>query len=198
MTSFREYRETVEAGGAVDREMPALPSDAIVFQGDRAGFVSRAVAAGIDVTLVFLTVLGTIAVLWMLSFVVNPTAPGSTVSSTENRLPGLAIMIIYGYALNWAYWTIGWATTGRTIGNLVMGLRVVNRKGQHPNWAGAALRSAFCAFFPFGLLWVIVSRSNRSVQDVVLRTSVVYDWVVGIPGMGRRAGIIKDQDAAAT
>jgi uncharacterized RDD family membrane protein YckC len=99
-------------------------------------------------------------------------------------------MILYGYALNWAYWTIGWATTGRTIGNLVMGLRVVSRKGQHPHWAGAALRAAFCAFFPFGLLWVIVSRSNRSVQDVVLRTSVIYDWVVGIPGMGRAAAIV--------
>ena len=27
-----------------------------------------------------------------------------------------------------------------------------------------------------GLLWVALSRENRSVQDLVLRTSVVYDW----------------------
>jgi len=187
VTSFCEYREAVESGSAVNREMPALPSDAVAFQGDRAGFVSRAVAAGIDVALVFLAVLATIAVIWMLSFVVNPTSPNAQVGAAENRVPGLALMILYGYGLNWAYWTIGWATTGRTIGNLVMGLRVVNRKGQHPNWVGAALRSAFCALFPFGLLWVIISRSNRSVQDVVLRTSVVYDWVIGIPGMGRRS-----------
>ena len=33
------------------------------------------VAAGIDVTLIFIVVLGTVAVLWMLSFIVNPTTP---------------------------------------------------------------------------------------------------------------------------
>jgi hypothetical protein len=43
-------------------------------------------------------------------------------------------------------------------------------------WAGAALRSAFCVLFPIGLFWVAVSGANRSVQDVVLRSSVVYDW----------------------
>jgi hypothetical protein len=31
-----------------------------------------------------------------------------------------------------------------------------------------------CTLFPIGLLWVLVSRENRSVQDLMLRTSVVY------------------------
>jgi hypothetical protein len=31
-------------------------------------------------------------------------------------------------------------------------------------------------FFPIGLLWVAVSRENRSAQDLALRTSVIYDW----------------------
>ncbi len=96
-------------------------------------------------------------------------------------------MVLYGYGLNWAYWTIGWATSGRTIGNLIMGLRVVNFQGRHPRWIGAALRSAFCTVFPFGLLWVIPSGANRSVQDVVLRTSVIYDWVISIPGFRKPA-----------
>jgi uncharacterized RDD family membrane protein YckC len=69
-----------------------------------------------------------------------------------------------------------------------MGVRVVSRKGERIGWGGAAVRSAFCAVFPFGLLWVIVSGANRSVQDVVLRTSVIYDWVIGIPGLSRKAG----------
>lgn len=186
MTSFREYRAAVASGVTPDRSMPAVPSDAIAYQGERAGFVSRAFAAGLDVALIFLAVLGTIAVVWMLSFVIDPTAPGSRASSTEGRIPGLVPIIVYGYALNWAYWTVCWATTGRTVGNLVMGLRVVGRKGLHPRWAGAALRSAFCTTFPIGLAWVIVSHRNRSLQDVVLRTSVIYDWVVGIPGFTRK------------
>ena len=100
----------------------------------------------------------------------------------------MAFFILYGYALNVAYWTIGWATGGRTIGNLVMGLRVVNHKGERLRWAGAFLRALFCTIFIPGLFWVIVSGANRSVQDVVLRTSVIYDWVIGIPGLSSKAG----------
>jgi hypothetical protein len=44
------------------------------------------------------------------------------------------------------------------------------------HWAGGALRAAFCVAFAVGVFWVLVSSSNRSVQDVVLRTSVIYDW----------------------
>ena len=69
-----------------------------------------------------------------------------------------------------------------------MGLRVVNRHGTRLGWGSAAVRSAFCTVFAFGLLWVIVSRANRSVQDVAMRTSVVYDWVVGLPTLARVLG----------
>jgi hypothetical protein len=37
------------------------------------------------------------------------------------------------------------------------------------------VRALLCVLFPVGLLWVLLSGENRSVQDVVLRTSVVYD-----------------------
>ena len=30
--------------------------------------------------------------------------------------------------------------------------------------------------FPLLLVWVAVSRHNRSVQDLVVGTSVIYDW----------------------
>jgi uncharacterized RDD family membrane protein YckC len=57
-----------------------------------------------------------------------------------------------------------------------MGLRVVSYRGGRMTLPGALLRAVFCAAVPIGLLWVAVSRENRSLQDVVLRTSVVYDW----------------------
>jgi uncharacterized RDD family membrane protein YckC len=186
MTTFRQYREAMNGGETPDLQLPTLPSDAIAFQGERAGFVSRAVAACIDVLLVFLVVLGTIAVVWMLSFIVNPISPTAPAAEQGERIPSVLAMVLYGYALNVVYWTICWATSGRTVGNLVMGLRVVNFKGRHPRWIGSLLRAMFCTIFPLGLLWVIVSGANRSVQDVVLRTSVIYDWVVTIPGFGLR------------
>ena len=185
MVTFREFRERPTNAVETFHEQAILPTGARAFQGQRAGFVSRAVAAGIDVALIFVVVLTTVAVLWMLSFILNPTTPGS---AAGDRVPELYILVAYGYWLNWIYWTVCWATSGRTIGNLVMGVRVVGRKGDRLGWGVAAIRSAFCAVFPFGLLWVIVSGSNRSVQDVVLRSSVIYDWVVGLPTLARVLG----------
>ncbi len=74
------------------------------------------------------------------------------------------------------YLTVSWALTGRTYGDHVMGLRVVNFRGNRMRWIGALVRATACAFFPIGLFWCAVSPENRSLQDVVLRTSVVYDW----------------------
>jgi ribose/xylose/arabinose/galactoside ABC-type transport system permease subunit len=42
-------------------------------------------------------------------------------------------------------------------------------------WVLDSMMDAMIAF-PIGLLWCGVSASRRSVQDVVLRTSVIYDW----------------------
>jgi hypothetical protein len=30
--------------------------------------------------------------------------------------------------------------------------------------------------FAFGLGWAVIDRRRRSLQDIVLRTTVVYDW----------------------
>lgn len=38
-------------------------------------------------------------------------------------------------------------------------------------------RQMTCVLFPAGLLWVLASRRNDSVQDLVVRTAVIYDWV---------------------
>lgn len=187
MTTFREYRRQMEEGVEPSHQVPTIPSDAVGFQGERAGFVSRAVAASIDVALIVLVVLGTMAVIWVVSFIFDPGSMSVTAADT-GRIPPAVWFVLYGYALNVVYWTVFWATSGRTIGNLVMGLRVVNFRGEHPRWIGAFLRALFCTAFPVGLLWAIVSGANRSVQDVVLRTSVIYDWVIGIPGLSRRAG----------
>lgn len=74
------------------------------------------------------------------------------------------------------YLTGSWAMTGRSYGATLLGLRVLSRRGRIPGWSLAFLRAVFCAFFPVGLVWVIFSPERRSVQDVVLRTIVVYDW----------------------
>ncbi len=33
-----------------------------------------------------------------------------------------------------------------------------------------------CVLFPLGLFWSAISRRNASLQDLLVRTSVIYDW----------------------
>jgi|GEM_PF-356389 uncharacterized RDD family membrane protein YckC len=147
----------------------AVPREARHFQGDRAGFVSRVVANLVDVTVAALTVGALYLGLVGLVFVVNPTDP---------RLPSTPFptLVLVGLWVLWLIFTVAWATSGRTFGGKIMGLRVVNFRGQRLLWPGSALRATFCVLFMPGLFWVVVSGENRSLQDTVLRTQVVYDW----------------------
>src|SRR5215213_7914617 len=87
------------------------------------------------------------------------------------------LLLCGGYlGLEVLYLTVCWATTGRTYGNHLMALRVVGRHGLRLHLVAAFVRAVAYALFPIGLAWVAVSRTNRSLQDIVLRTSVIYDW----------------------
>jgi uncharacterized RDD family membrane protein YckC len=86
-----------------------------------------------------------------------------------------------GWSLLIVYLTIGWASTGRTWGKSVLGLRVVSSRDVGlPLWR-AFVRAFLCALFPIGLFWSAVSTRNESVQDLLVRTTVVYDWGLKLP-----------------
>ena len=85
-------------------------------------------------------------------------------------------MPVLYFVLMTAYLAFSWAGTGRTYGAALLGVRVVNYKGATMRLPGAILRAVLCVVFPIGLLWVAISSANRSIQDVIFRTSVIYDW----------------------
>jgi hypothetical protein len=66
---------------------------------------------------------------------------------------------------------------GRTYGDNVLGLRVVSRKGARLTLGVGLLRAVLCVVFPLGLLWAAINRQSHSIQDMLLRTSVIYDWI---------------------
>lgn len=169
MTRFSEYRKNTREGHGLSVTQ-TLPPDARGFQGERAGFPTRLVANVLDVGVAMLVVLGLWVGLWLALIILNRT--------NEVEMPRFGGFILIGYGFTWLYWTVAWATTGRSIGAWIMGVRVINHAGARLAWGMAALRAAFCIGFPFGLLWVIFSRKNRSLQDMVLRTNVIYDWVL--------------------
>ncbi|SDU66925.1 RDD family protein [Jiangella alkaliphila] len=133
-----------------------------------AGLVSRAAAALVDIAVV-----------------ASATAlAGVVISGIRYTLEGppFAFPALPGWAfgaghsvLVVAYLTTGWALTGRTPGQLVLGLRVVTARGRPPKAGRAFVRALLCVVFPIGVLWTLVSRDTRAVHDVVAGTALVHD-----------------------
>jgi uncharacterized RDD family membrane protein YckC len=131
--------------------------------------MTRIAAAAIDVGIVIIALgvcyLGVSAFLFLLdprSFSAPAVSP--------------AVMYTAGGLLLTVYLAVSWRGSGRTYGNHVMGLRVVNHRGQRLHPVVSFVRAALYVIFPIGLLWVLVSGRNRSLQDLVVRSSVIYDW----------------------
>lgn len=152
-----------------DRKVSPLPHEAREFQGRRAGVVTRMVAAGLDGVVVALVLLAAYAGISVFLFLVDPR--GFTFPEV-----GLLVSMASAFWVLVVYQALAWRLVGHTYGGAVMGLRVVGHRGERLRLVGALVRSLACAVLPIGILWVAVSRENRSLQDVVLRTSVVYDW----------------------
>ncbi len=157
----------------------AIPREARPYQGLRAGIVSRVLANTVDfVVLVAILAVGYIGLsatlfLWDPSHFHFPAVP-------------MWSLLLIGEAVLFVYLAVSWVMTGGTLGDRLLGLRVVNYRGDRLHLAGAILRSALCVVFPIGVLYTVVSRANRSVADIVLRTSVIYDW-------GRRGLVPSDR-----
>ncbi len=147
----------------------ALPVEARSFQQRRAGIVTRTLASTVDFVVVALALVVLYALWSATAFLIDPYG-------FEFAKPAQLGTLLAGELLLLTYFTASWATTGRTYGAHLMGLRVVNSRGDPLTWIQALLRSGFCAIVPFGLLWVVINKENRSLQDLVLRTSVIYDW----------------------
>jgi uncharacterized RDD family membrane protein YckC len=148
---------------------PIRPTQAKTLQGHRAGLVSRVVADAIDLGVIW--ALGLSALL--LAGAVRYLLPG-----LPFRTPVLPnwLTAAAGMAIAIGYLAAGWAATGRTVGKQAAGLRVLDRSGRRLLARRALLRAVLCVAFPAGLLWVLVSRHNASVQDLLAGTIVVYDW----------------------
>jgi uncharacterized RDD family membrane protein YckC len=164
------------AGGTTERfpwhvaplPAPAPPSGRALAGGRPAGFVTRAAANAVDAALVTAVVALLYASVAGFRFLLAPTK----FHLVAPQFAWVLVAIGFGLVL---YWTASWSGAGRTHGDQLLGLRVVGPRGGRLHPLYAALRAVLCVLFLPGLFWVLVSRGNRSVQDVVLRTRVLYD-----------------------
>jgi uncharacterized RDD family membrane protein YckC len=147
----------------------AVPRVARPVQGHRAGIVTRFLAAAVDAAVAVVAVALGYAGAVAAYFVLDPR----TFRFPE---PGFALLLIAFLGFLACYLALAWATTGRSYGCRLLGLRVVDSRGRRLRPWVAIARALLCVFFPVVLLWVVVSPENRSGADVLLRSSVVYDW----------------------
>jgi len=157
----------------------AVPLAAQPLQGLRAGLVTRILADSVD----FAVVAAALGLIYMGVAAARFIWRSWTFSFPT---PSFLLVLVLGAVVSVVYLTATWGTTGRSYGKHVLGLRVAGPFGRL-RLAGAFMRAVLCVIFPVGLAWVLVSRHNRSLQDVVLRTSVVYDWL-GEPNPAAPAG----------
>jgi uncharacterized RDD family membrane protein YckC len=151
-------------------ELSVVPSEARSYQGTPAGIATRLVASVIDA----LVVGG-----WLLAMYWGYVALRLVLSPGGFQPPDRSLLLV-GAAFFWAevvYLTFAWWLGGRSLGDRVMGLQVVSTRGGRVRFLQAAARAFLCAVFPIGLLWCAVDPKRRSLQDIVLRTSVVYNWL---------------------
>jgi hypothetical protein len=150
-------------------EVSSIPKGARPYQGVTAGLVTRLVANTIDAIVVAVVLVGCYLGISGFLFFLDPRAFTFPDAS-------LLLSLTAGLAIATGYLSLAWWLLGRSYGGHVMGLRVTGRKGQRLGPLRSLARAAFCVFFPVGLLWCVISPRRWSVQDVVLGTSVIYDW----------------------
>jgi uncharacterized RDD family membrane protein YckC len=139
-------------------------------QGTRAGFVSRVAAGLLDVGTVFLLLLGFEA-LYAAALAVFGSGefdfPHPGAAGNSGLLVALLIVVL----------TLAWSGSGRTLGDSIVGLRVVRETGDDLSWRRAFVRAVIVVLLPvIAMGWILVSKKNAGLHDLACNTAVVYDW----------------------
>lgn len=155
-------------------------------EGHYAGFLSRAFALVID----FWVVSG---ILTIISFLINTLlgVVGLNIDACRAvaSLTGVARIACLSTVLaaliailltTPLYYTLCWTLVGQTVGQRLLGLRVIKLDGRH-----LGLRRSFLRFIGYalcfvtlgiGFLWVLVDDRRMGWHDKLARTCVVYSW----------------------
>src|SRR3954452_3379180 len=157
------------AADATHAKISPIPREARPYQGQRAGLVTRVIAAVLDSLVIGAVLLGGYLGLVGLIFLFNPR-------SFQFPDLGVVFSLAAAFVVAVVYLTVFWTLSGRTYGQHVMGLRVLGIGGRRIRVTGAFLCAMFVGGGAVWIVWSPVSRNNKSLQDLVLGTRVVYDW----------------------
>jgi uncharacterized RDD family membrane protein YckC len=153
----------------------ATPADSTGVPAGRptATVVSRGLALTVD--LLIATILAA-----LLSGVARLFADAINVHFSNGGKPVVVFLLSLPVVFVW-YCTIFWWLAGRTLGKQLFGVRVIDRKGNHPGLVRSFVRAVcygISAIFLIGFVWAAFDRRNQAFHDKIARTFVVYDDAV--------------------
>jgi len=131
------------------------------------GFGQRLVATLLDGALVFLLSFIIAMVVSVVPLLIGWLIP----------IPATALIIPAGLLFSVIYYAGSWQKSGQTIGNMVMGIKVVGKDGLRLTWGKALLRyvgyivSGIVA--SLGFLWVAFDRRRQGWHDKIAGTYVI-------------------------
>ena len=150
--------------------------------GQYAGFASRSLAVAVDLTLLMVvlslatTFINSLLSLFNVEALLGRFLPAGGLPEIASvgaaGLTGMLLVIGYG--------VISWSLNGQTIGDFLLGVRVVRADGHRVSFGRAVLRiigSYLSGLLLFaGFLWALVDGQRQGWHDKLAGTVVVYDW----------------------
>jgi uncharacterized RDD family membrane protein YckC len=154
--------------------------------GQYAGFLSRAVGLILDYAIIAGVVIGTGLLTNLLFNVFGfdlATCPADASVFAAGTLAcraGRGFLAFFAIILAPIYCVFFWMTTGQTIGQRVMGLRVLRLNGRRMGFWLSLIRwigYQICIItLGIGFLWVLIDNRRMGWHDKLARTCVIYAW----------------------
>ena len=155
-------------------------------EGQYAGFLSRAVGLVLDyvIILAIVAVTGLATSLLFSAFNIDL----ATCSASASVIPfgmqlceaGRWFLVFFAATFGPFYFIVFWMLTGQTIGQRVMGLRVVRLNSRRMSFFRSWVRwigYQVCIFtLGLGFLWVLIDNRRMGWHDKLARTCVIYAW----------------------
>lgn len=162
--------------------LAAVPHADRTLAGHYAGFVSRFVALLLDIALLMVALSLTTTFVNALVGLFNLEALAGRFMTGDGAAAavGVALTGLAGTLFIVAYGVIAWSLNGQTVGDLLVGVRVVRADGHRVSFGRAVARMIGCyvsglALF-LGFIWALYDGRRQGWHDKLAGTVVVYDW----------------------
>ena len=152
--------------GTVDHDL------AVSQQGHYAGAATRLAAYAIDQTVATSVYTAAVAVVsWLISLLLPPDVKIAPFVGIAGFVYLCWLVLYFGYP---------WATSGKSLGMALLGLRVVASDGSPlpPRRAFVRIPTFPLGFLTLGIgfLGILLNRERQAIYDKIAHSTVVYDW----------------------